>query len=133
MSHSQRDDVPEGVVIVENEMEFTLERDDIDWRDDDIFDLPEGVQIHVVNQSEEEGRTDKFVRFPPGYVEPEHTHEAEHATLIIDGRMLVHGYELTSGDYIFGPSELPHGPMEYPDGCIVFSSSVGGSTVHDWD
>lgn len=73
-----------------------------------------------------------FVKFPPGYIEPEHTHPAAHAVIILDGRMLIHGHELTAGDYVYG-QQLSHGPIECPDECMVFASFMGGSMDHDWD
>ncbi|MDX1745457.1 MAG: cupin domain-containing protein, partial [Halobacteriales archaeon] len=92
-----------------------------------------GIEQKVLHTDERSGRIDKVIKFPVGYVEPRHTHEAEHSTMILRGRMLLYGRELTTGDYLFGPSEIPHGPMRYPDGCVVFSSSIGGSIKHEWD
>lgn len=123
---------PQEPVIVENDLEWTVTADDIDWEDDTFLDLPEGLKTKVINENEAEGRIDFFVKFPPGYTEPRHTHAAAHADIIVDGRMLVHGHELTPGDYIYGQKE-PHGPMEFPDGCIVFCSYTGGSPSHEWD
>lgn len=124
---------PQEPVIVENELRITLESAHLDWEDGDVLTLPEGVKVHVLNENDVEGRMDMLVKFPPGYVEPRHTHEGAHAAMILDGRMLIHGHELTPGDYVYG-QKVEHGPMEYPDGCIVFASFVGGSLAHrDWE
>jgi hypothetical protein len=123
---------PQDPVVVENAIDWELTADDIDWEDDEMLELPEGLKTKVVNSNEAEQRVDFFVKFPPGYVEPRHTHDAAHADLICDGKMVVHGHELTPGDYIYGQKQ-PHGPMEFPEGCIVFCSYVGGGPAHRFD
>lgn len=124
---------PQEPVIVENDLELELVSESIDWDRGEVLTLPEGVQAKVLNENEAEGRTDLLVKFPPGYVEPRHTHEGAHAAIILQGRMRIHGHELTPGDYVYG-HQVEHGPMEYPDGCVVFASFVGGSPAHrDWD
>lgn len=124
---------PQEPTIVQTDLELRLVADEVDWTDGDVLTLPEGVKVHVLNENEAEARTDLLVKFPPGYVEPAHTHRGAHAALVVDGRMLIHGYELTPGDYLYG-QQVEHGPMEYPDGCITFTSFVGGSLAHeDWE
>lgn len=123
---------PQEPVIIETDIDWEITEKSIDWEDDDVMTLPDGVKSKVLNRNEAEDRVDMIHQFPPGYIEPEHTHEAAHAVLILEGRMLVHGHELTPGDYIYG-QKLAHGPMEYPDGCTVFASFVGGSAAHKWD
>lgn len=124
---------PQEPIIVENDLKITLKSESLDWEDGDVLTLPEGVKVHILNENDPEGRVDLIVKFPPGYVEPEHTHQGAHASLILDGRMLVHGHELTPGDYFYG-HKVDHGPMEYPDGCVIFTSFVGGSIEHrEWD
>ncbi len=117
---------------MENDLELDLVSEAIDWQHGDVLTLPRGL-AKVLNENEAEGRTDLLVKFPPGYVEPSHTHEGAHAAIVLQGRMLIHGHELTPGDYVYG-HQVEHGPMEYPDGCVVFASFVGGSPAHrDWD
>ena len=133
MSLEFPDITPQECVIVENDLDIEITVGDLDWEDGDILTLPEGGKVKILNQNDEEGRTDMFVKFPPGYVEPAHTHTGAHSTLIIEGRMCIHGHELTPGDYVYG-HKVEHGPMEYPDGCTMFVSFVGGSLAHrDWD
>lgn len=124
---------PEGVNIVENDIKLTVDTENVDWDHAAEHNLPEGIQVKFLNRDTEARRSDKLIKFPPGYLEPEHTHASVHSTMVVAGRMLVHGHELTPGDYIFGPSGTPHGPMEYPDGCIVFSCSTGGASLSDWE
>jgi hypothetical protein len=123
---------PQDPVIVQSDIDWDVTVDDINWTEDDMLDLPGELQSVVVNENEAEQRIDFFVKFPPGYIEPRHTHAAAHADLIIQGEMHVHGEVLTPGDYIYGQEE-PHGPMEFPKGCIVFASYVGGSPSHQYD
>lgn len=121
---------PQEPTIVQTDVELAVARDGIDWEAGDVLTLPEGVRMKIVNENDAEARTDFFVKFPPGYVEPEHTHEGAHASLVLEGRMLVDGHELTPGDYYYGQN-VPHGPMEYPDGCTMFASFVGGDVAHE--
>lgn len=123
---------PQEPELVQTGLDVSVLGDGVDWDDSDVFDLPEGLRVKVVYENEAEARTDILVKYPPGYVEPRHTHESAHACLILEGRMLVHGQELTAGDYIYG-QKLPHGPMEFPDGAVNFCSFVGGSPIHRRD
>ena len=131
-------DIPEqDWVIVETDIEWNITEESIDWNEDSMLELPEGIQTSIVNSNEAEQRVDFFVRFPEGYIEPEHTHAGAHAVMIVDGTMTLHGHTLTSGDYLYG-QKTPHGPMEYHSedadyGCLVFATFVGGSPIHEWD
>lgn len=127
------DDVPpQEPVIVQTGLDLSVIADQVDWEGADVLSLPQGLRVKIIHENEAEGRTDMLVKYPEGYVEPRHTHESAHACIILEGRMLVHGYELTAGDYIYGQLE-PHGPMEFPDGGVNFVSFVGGSPAHQWD
>ncbi|HET9402946.1 MAG TPA: hypothetical protein VFO57_00005 [Burkholderiales bacterium] len=107
---------------------------DIPWQSDDvlgILKLPPGVQVKVLNYDPVMKRIDMKHRFPPGYVEPAHTHKSWHSILVTKGRMCVAGKDLRPGDYVFG-WDIPHGPYEYPDGCEVFIVYMGDPT-HNWE
>jgi hypothetical protein len=106
------------------------------WVEAELLGLPEGGMYRVLRHvTDEEGveHLHLLCNFPPGYIEPLHVHHAEHGDVLIDGEMHTHGHNLTKGDYIFGPSDIYHGPMHYPKGCIVFGSSRGGSILHHYD
>src|SRR5688572_29469519 len=108
--------------------------DEIPWQSDDvlgILKLPPGVQVKVMNYDPVMKRIDMKHRFPPGYVEPAHTHKSWHSILVTKGRMCVAGKDLRPGDYVFG-WDIPHGPYEYPDGCEVFIVYMGDAT-HVWE
>ena len=108
---------------------------DVPWQDDPeigLLTLPKGVQVKIFRHDPVMKRIDMKVKFPPGYVEPEHTHKSGHSIVVLKGRMCVAGKDLRPGDYVFGWDEL-HGPYEYPDGCEVFVVFMGDGTQHIWD
>lgn len=123
---------PQEPAIVHTGIELSVDEDEVDWDDAELLGLPEGLRVEVVNENEAEGRTDMLVKYPEGYHEPRHTHESAHACLVLDGRIVTEGHELTAGDYIYG-QQVPHGPWEFPDGGMNFVSFVGGSPLHEWD
>lgn len=108
---------------------------DVPWQDDPeigLLTLPKGVQVKIFRHDPVMKRIDMKVKFPPGYVEPEHTHKSWHSIVVLKGRMCVAGKDLRPGDYVFGWDEV-HGPYEYPDGCEVFVVFMGDGTQHIWD
>ncbi len=113
-----------------------LNTDEIDWQDgESVLGLPPGVQVKIIAQGEDEvsERVDKFVKFPPGYTEPRHTHAYYHSTLVLEGEMHVAGKVLKRGDYVYGGGNVPHGPYHYPKGCMVYSAGrfkKGLSQIH---
>jgi hypothetical protein len=106
---------------------------EVPWESDDVrglLKLPPGVKVKVLNYDPVMKRIDMKQQFPPGYVEPAHTHTSWHSILVTKGRMCVAGKDLRPGDYVFG-WDIPHGPYEYPDGCEVFIVYMG-DTSHIW-
>jgi hypothetical protein len=111
---------------------FIAQVDDREWEPALPLGLPPGVKWRLYEESDE-GVQIMLVRFPPGYIEPRHVHEAEHFDVIVDGEMHVNGKVLTRGDYLRGVPHEPHGPMAYPVGCTVFAVIRGGSIRHEYD
>ncbi|MPZ61068.1 MAG: cupin domain-containing protein [Propionibacteriales bacterium] len=112
----------------------TRHRWDLEWTDDtDVLDLGHGVQVKIYAHDPDTGRTDMLVKFPPGYTEPEHAHDSEHSVIVLEGLQIVGGEHMRPGDYVYAPSNVPHGPFEYPEGCTVFASFRGGSARHRYD
>lgn len=108
---------------------------EVEWSQDvanELLTLPKGVEAKIFAFDPVMKRIDMKVRFPPGYVEPEHSHKSWHSIVVLKGRMCVAGKDLRPGDYVFG-WDLPHGPYEYPDGCEVFVVFMGEGTEHVWD
>lgn len=84
---------------------FAVNTDALEWEDGSaILGLPEGVEIKAIREGYDEvsERTERFVRFPPGYVEPRHEHDHYHCIYILEGEMHVDGKVLKAGDYIYG-------------------------------
>lgn len=109
----------------------TAHRWDLEWVDDvDILTLGHGVQVKILYQDLETEHTDMLVKFPAGYVEPVHTHEASHSIMVLEGLQIANGEPMRPGDYIWASGPEEHGPFEYPEGCIVFVSFRGPSTKH---
>lgn len=109
----------------------TAHRWDLGWKDDvDILTLGEGVQVKIYYQDPDTQHTDMLIKFPPGYVEPEHTHDSSHSVIVLEGVQIVGGEEMRPGDYVWSDGSEPHGPFEYPEGCVVFASFRGPSSQH---
>lgn len=102
-----------------------------EWVDDvDILALGEGVQVKVMYRDDAAGLVNMLIRFPPGYVEPEHTHDSEHSGVVLEGTQIVGDAVLRPGDTLHAPANVPHGPFSYPEGCVLFTSFRGKSAVH---
>ena len=63
----------------------------------------------------------RLIDYPVGSVEPRHVHAGSHATTVLKGRAIVDGLTLHPLDVIVGPSNEPHGPLHYVDGCQLLS------------
>lgn len=111
---------------------FIAQVDDEPWVAAEPLGLPPGVKWRLYETSDGGDRV-MLVRFPPGYVEPRHVHEAEHWDVIVEGEMHVDGRILRRGDYLRGFPGKRHGPMSYPKGCTVFAVVRGGSILHEYE
>jgi hypothetical protein len=67
----------------------------------------------------------RLIDYPVGSTEPRHVHAGSHATTVLKGTTLVDGLTLGPLDVIVGPSNEPHGPLHYPQGCQLFSAFLG--------
>lgn len=63
----------------------------------------------------------RLIDYPVGSTEPRHVHAGAHATTVLKGRAIVDGLTLGPLDVVLGPSNEPHGPLHYPEGCQLFS------------
>ena len=63
----------------------------------------------------------RLIDYPVGSTEPRHVHGGSHATTVLKGRAIVDGVTLGPLDVVLGPSNEPHGPLHYPEGCQLFS------------
>jgi hypothetical protein len=67
----------------------------------------------------------RLIDYPLGSVEPRHVHAGMHATTVLKGKAIVDGLTLKPLDVILGPSNEPHGPLDYPEGCKLLSAFQG--------
>lgn len=112
----------------------TAHRWDLEWQDDtDILSLGNGVQVKILYEDKENQQADMLVKFPPGYVEPLHNHDGSHSIVVLEGLQIAQGIPLRPGDYCWASGEEPHGPFEYPEGCVVFASFRGASAQHRYE
>ena len=102
---------------------------DIEWDENvTLFQLPTGahkihpnLKIKVLMRDDARGQVAALVKFPPGYVEPAHSHVTSHCVLVVEGEQHVGGKILRQGDFHYAPPDTLHGPFEYPVGGVVFS------------
>lgn len=114
-------------------MFHTAHRWEIDWEDDiDVLTLRSGVQVKIYYEDPETDHADMLIRFPPGYTEPEHTHDSSHSVVVLEGLQIVKGEHMRPGDYVWAGGPEPHGPFDYPEGCVVFASFRGPSAQHKY-
>ena len=67
----------------------------------------------------------RLIDYPVGSIEPRHVHGGTHATTVLKGAAIVDGLTLGPLDVILGPSDEPHGPISYPQGCKLLSAFQG--------
>ena len=103
---------------------------DAEWHDSDVLALGKGVQVKNLYRNPETDDIDVLIKFPPGYVEPRHTHDSVHSVLVLEGLQIAEGEAMHPGDYVYGGANTPHGPFEYPEGCVVFACFRGRSAIH---
>ncbi|MBA2404456.1 MAG: DUF4437 domain-containing protein [Bdellovibrionales bacterium] len=90
--------------------------------------FPQGCQLGLLHGSPEKKNTDVFLKLPPNYNLPAHTHtSAEHMTMV-SGNLEVQFKDekkivLTPGTYAFGPAEHAHqAKCTSKDSCVLFIS-----------
>lgn len=117
-----------------SDQEFlAINQADLEWQDDsDTLALGNGVKVKIFRRDEENDLTYALVKLPAGYLEPEHVHAGEHNVVMVKGSMNVAGKTLGPGDFVFGPSEVLHGPYEHPVECILFAC-LRGSNLHRYE
>ncbi len=67
----------------------------------------------------------RLIDYPVGSVEPRHVHAGAHATTLLSHSAVVDGITLKPLDVVLGPSNEPHGPLDYRDSCQLFSVFAG--------
>lgn len=67
----------------------------------------------------------RLIHYTHGLTEPRHTHAGSHAAVILEGEAYIDNATLRPLDTILGPSNEPHGPLQYPNGAKIFSAFQG--------
>lgn len=67
----------------------------------------------------------RLIHYTHGLTEPRHTHAGSHAAVILEGEAYIDNATLRPLDTILGPSNEPHGPLQYPSGAKIFSAFQG--------
>ena len=108
---------------------YTLVRKaDIAWEDRKNVDgWPSRAGMYYDDR--ENGLCMRLIDYPVGSVEPRHTHPGAHATTLLKHSAVVDGIKLKPLDVVLGPSNEPHGPLDYRDSCQLFSV-FSGSFYH---
>ena len=97
---------------------------DLPWEDRvNVDGWPSRIGLYY--QNPEHRLMVRLVDFPAGAVEPRHVHPGRHGTTLLKGKVHVDGLALEPLDVILGPSNEPHGPLEYPERCHLVSCFQG--------
>jgi len=105
---------------------FTLVRQaEIPWEDRKNIDgWPSRAGLYYDDRENE--LCMRLIDYPVGSIEPRHVHAGAHATTVLRHTAIVDGLTLVPLDVVVGPSNVPHGPLDYQrDGCKLFSAFVG--------
>ena len=102
--------------------------DQIPWEDRvNIDNWP--CRTRTFYNNAESGLSVRLIDYSYGSVEPRHVHPGMHAATVLENHAIVDGIKLGPLDIVLGPSNEPHGPLEYPEGCRLVSA-FQGSNVH---
>lgn len=82
-------------------------------------------QAGMYHDDRDNAFTLRLINYPVGSTEPRHVHAGSHATTVLRGKAIVDGLTLGPLDVILGPSNEPHGPLHYPEGCRLLSAFQG--------
>ena len=97
---------------------------EIPWEDRiNVDNWPSKAGMYL--DDENTGLCLRLIDYYVGSIEPRHIHAGMHATTVLKGKAIVDGLTLGPFDVILGPSHEPHGPLSYPEGCILLSAFQG--------
>jgi quercetin dioxygenase-like cupin family protein len=103
---------------------------DLQWGDCPAI-FPPGCKIAVLHGNPAEPGADVFLRVPPGYTIPAHSHTSAERMVLVSGQLDVTyaGHPTVSlqrGDYAYGPAALPHSAhCNGADACTLFIAFNG--------
>ena len=104
--------------------------DDIEWQDRKGVDgWPSRAGMYYDDPGN--NLTMRLIHYTHGLTEPRHTHDGSHAAVLLEGQALIDNETLGPLDIILGPSNEPHGPLQYPAGAKIFSAFQGSYFHHE--
>ncbi len=105
---------------------IAMKTSELEWSDgSELLKLPPGVMAKLLVDDPDTNMRALLVKFPPGYQEPAHTHAGTHATVVLEGKMVMGGKTLGPDDACYGPNDVEHEPILYPEGCVIFEIFQG--------
>ena len=98
----------------------------IEWKPFEHPELPKGVLARIWTIDEETGAVALLAKFDKGFHEPKHTHPSDNFFTFLEGEGIVfEGNKVKKGMYFFTPAGVEHGPLDVPEGCILFAHFNG--------
>jgi anti-sigma factor ChrR (cupin superfamily) len=89
-------------------------------------EAPKGVWVKVLRIDEETGARVLLLKYPKGFHASKHTHHSDESGIVLEGKVVNEkGTEIKRGMHFFIPAGVEHGPMDVPDGCVLFIHSSG--------
>lgn len=114
----------EGNALVISHKDKTLE-----WGPCPAF-IPEGCEIAVLHGDPAKNNLDVFFKVPGDFEIPLHYHTSQERMVLVSGTLDVtyDGHEkatINTGDYAFGPAELPHSAYCHKgEDCVLYIGFV---------
>jgi len=91
-----------------------------------VEQFPKGAWAKVLRIDEETGARVLLAKFDKGFHAPKHTHPSDESGIVLEGKAVDEkGTEIKRGMYFFIPAGVEHGPIDAPDGCVLFIHSSG--------
>jgi len=119
--------VKKKMVVVDSEkiewetVEHALERL---GREREVMRAPEVVKrawVKVLSYDEETGAVALLCKFDKGFHESKHKHPSDNCFTVLEGKgVVLDGNEIKRGMYIFTPAGVEYGPLDAPEGCVLF-------------
>ncbi len=94
----------------------------IEWKPFEHSELPEGALAKTWTINKETGAVALLVKFDEGFHETRHTHPSDNFFTFLEGeRIVFEGKKVKKGMYFFTPAGVEHGPLDVPEGCVLFA------------
>ena len=96
----------------------------------ELHELPKGTRgeagAKLLRRDEETGATVVLAKFEKGFHAPRHTHPSDESGIVLEGKVVDEkGIDIKMGVYFFIPAGVEHGPIDAPEGCVLFIHSSG--------